>query len=63
LSFNLDKEPDLKAEGIEIEHTRTRWVGEYNQWSIFFNKIVDLSPLTAIIKRSYEFVTGIKIGE
>ena len=63
LSFNLEKKPDLKAEGIEIEHTRTKWFEKYNQWSIFFNKIVDLSPLIPIIKRSYEYVTGTKITE
>lgn len=62
LTFNIDKKPDLKAEGIEIEHTKTKWNEEYNIWSIFFNNIVDLSPLTPLIKKSYEYVTGQKLG-
>jgi hypothetical protein len=64
LSFKgLDKEPDLRAENIEIEHTKTKWFGDYEEWSIFFDKVVDLSPLTPIIKRSYENITGAKIEE
>jgi len=54
----LDKKPDLNAEGIEVEHTKTKWFEKYNQCGIFFDKIVDLSPLAPIIKRSYEYVTG-----
>lgn len=57
LSFYLEKQPDLKAESIEIEHTRTKWFEKVNEWSIFLNKIVDLSPLIPIIRRSYEYVT------
>lgn len=59
----LDKEPDLKAEGIAIEHTKTKWFPDYEEWSIFFDKIVDLYPLLPIIKRSYENVTGAKATE
>jgi hypothetical protein len=62
ISFSLEKEPDLKAEGIKIEHTRTKWFDKYNIWAIFFDKIVDLSPLIPIIKRSYEYMTGRKIA-
>jgi hypothetical protein len=58
LSFKLEKEPNLKAEGIEIKHTKTKWFAKYNQWSIFFKEIVDLSPLIPIIKSSYVYVTG-----
>lgn len=61
LTIYLDKQPDLEAEGIKIEHTKTKWNEEYNLWSIFFNKVVDLSPLTPLIKRSYEYVTGQKL--
>ncbi|MEM0313602.1 MAG: hypothetical protein QXQ41_03535 [Candidatus Bathyarchaeia archaeon] len=61
IGFYLDKEPNLEAEGIKIEHTKTRWEEGYNQWSIFFNKPVDLSALTPIIKKSYEYVTGQKL--
>jgi len=57
LTFYLEKEPDMKEEGIEIDHTRTKWMDKYNQWSIFFKKEVDLSPLIPIIIRSYEYVT------
>jgi hypothetical protein len=60
-SLYLEREPDLEAESIKIEHTKTKWSDEYNVWSIFFNKIVDLSPLTSIIKKSYEYVTGQKL--
>jgi hypothetical protein len=60
-SLYLEREPDLEAEGIKIEHTKTKWSDEYNVWSIFFNKIVNLSPLTSIIKKSYEYVTGQKL--
>jgi len=60
LTFYLDKKPDLDAEGI-VEHTKTKWEEEYNLWSIFFNKPVDLSALTPIIKKSYEYVTGQKL--
>ena len=61
LTFKLDREPDLKTESIQIRHTRTRWQENYNQWLIFFNEVVDLSPLIPLIKRSYEYVTGVKI--
>lgn len=63
LTLNLDKEPDMKSEGIQINHTRTRWQKDYSQWSIFFNKPVDLSPLVPIIRRAYEHVTGAKIEQ
>jgi len=63
LSFKLDSEIDIKAENIEIEHTKTKWNEDYNEWAIFFNKIVDVSPLISIIKRSYEYVTGAKTGD
>jgi len=63
LTFKLDREPDLKAEGIEIGHVRTKWFKKYNQWGIFFDKIVDLTPLIPIIKKSYEYATGIKVSE
>ena len=56
--MRFENEPDLKAEGIDIEHTKTRWFKDYAEWSIFFNKIVDLSPLIPLIKRAYENVTG-----
>lgn len=63
LWFYLDKEPNLKSEGIKIENTKTKWYEKYNQWLIFFNRVVDLSPLIPIIKKSYEYVTGSKITE
>lgn len=63
LTFKLDKKPDLKTENIQIKHTRTRWQEDYNQWLIFFNDVVDLSPLIPLMKRSYEYVTGVKIAE
>jgi hypothetical protein len=56
--FNLDKEPDFKAEGMKMEHTKTKWFKDVNVWYVFFNKDVDLSPLMDIIKRSYQYVTG-----
>ena len=37
LSFKLDKEPDLKAEGIMIEHTRTKWFPDYEEWGASFS--------------------------
>jgi len=61
ITFYLDKKPDLEAEGIKIEYTKTKWNEEYNLWSIFFNKAVDLSPLIPLIKKSYEYVTGQKV--
>lgn len=61
ISFYLDKEPVLEAENIKIEYTKTKWFEKYNVWSIFFDKPVDLSPLTPLIKRSYEYVTGQKL--
>jgi hypothetical protein len=61
ITFYLDKKPYLEAEGIKIEHTKTKWNEEYNLWSIFFNKAVDLSPLIPLIKKSYEYVTGQKL--
>jgi hypothetical protein len=61
ITFYLDKKPDLEAECINIEHTKTKWNEEYNLWSIFFNKATDLSPLMPIIKKSYEYVTGQKL--
>ena len=57
LVFKLDKEPDLNVEGINIEHTKTKWFADSNVWYIFFNKAVDLSPLSPIIKKSYTYVT------
>lgn len=63
LVFYLDKEPNLKTENIEIEHTTTKWDEKYKIWSIYFNKIVDLPPLIPIIKKSYEYVTGAKIAD
>lgn len=62
LWFLLGEEPDLKAEGIDIPYTRTKWHKDYDQWMIFFDKSVDLSPLTPIIKRSYEYKTGEKVS-
>lgn len=59
----LDKEPNLKAEGIIIEHTKTKWFPNYEEWSIFFDRIVDPTPLWPIIKRSYENITGAKTDE
>ena len=61
LTLYLDKQPNLEAEGIKIEYTKTKWNEEYNLWSIFFNKVVDLSPLTPLIKKFYEYVTGQKL--
>ena len=57
----VETEPNLQAEGIIIDHTKVRWVKNYKEWDIFFDKVVDLSPLLPIIKRSYENVTGEKI--
>ena len=63
LVFKLPKEPNLEAEGIKIQYSKKpRWLKDYNQWWIFFSKVVDLSPLTPIIKKSYEYVTGEKIS-
>jgi len=61
LWFYLGEKPNLKAEGIEIEHTRTKWYEDYGQWMIFFNKSTDLTPLVPIVKRSYEYKTGEKV--
>ncbi len=58
LTLKLDKKPDLKAENIAIKHTKIKWLEKYKQYSIFFDEDVDLSPLTPIIKRSYEYVIG-----
>lgn len=63
LVFKLDRKPDFKSEGIEIEHTKTKWFENYNEFGIFFNKVVYLSPLIPLIKESYEYVTGAKIEE
>jgi len=63
LNVKLDAKPNLREEGIEIEHTKTKWYEDYNQWVIYFKKIVDLTPLIPIIRRSYEYVTGEKIPE
>jgi hypothetical protein len=62
VNFYLDKNPDLEAEGIKIEYTKTKWTEKYNIFAIFFNKVTDLSSLTPIIKKSYEYVTGKKLG-
>lgn len=63
LVFKLPKEPNLEAEGIKIQYSKKpRWLKDYNQWWIFFSKVVNLSPLTPIIKKSYEYVTGEKIS-
>ena len=59
----IDKAIDLKAEGVEIDHTKTKWFKDYNEWSIFFDKVVDLSPLIPIIKKSFENVMEVKITE
>jgi len=61
LAFKLDRKPDLKSKGIEIEHTKTKWFENYSQFGIFFNKIVNLSPLIPLIKESYKHITGAKI--
>ena len=63
LNFKLDKEPNLKEDDIKIEHTKTKWFEDYGEWSIFFDKPVDLSPLVPIFKKSYEHVTGAKVVE
>jgi len=63
LWFYMAEKPDLRAEGIDIQHTRTKWLKDYNQWMIFFDKTVDLSPLTPVIKRSYEYRTGEKVSK
>ena len=63
LVFKLDRKPDLKSEGIEIEHTKTKWFENYSQFGIFFNEVVDLTPVIPLIKESYEYVTGAKIEE
>jgi hypothetical protein len=63
ICFKLDKKPDLKAENISIECTKSQWKEDYNQWYIFFNKVVDLSPPIPIFKRSYEYVTGAKTSD
>lgn len=60
LSFKIDEKPDLDSEGITIEHTKTRWFKDYGEWSIFFNKIVDLTPLLPIIKKAYRNIAGEK---
>jgi hypothetical protein len=62
VNFYLDRNPDLEAEGIKIEYTKTKWTEKYNIFAIFFNKVTDLSSLTPIIKKSYEYVTGKKLG-
>jgi hypothetical protein len=59
LTFKIDRKPDLKND-IKVNHTRTRWLEDYDQFSIFFNKGVDLAPLVRLIKKSYEYVTGEK---
>lgn len=58
----IEKKPDLKGAEIVIEHTKERWVEKYHEWNIFFNKVVDLSPLLPIIKKSFEAITGEKLG-
>jgi hypothetical protein len=56
--FYLENEPNLKTEGIEIEHAQQKWFKDYNQWGITLDRAVDLSPLIPIIKRSYEYMMG-----
>jgi len=63
LSFKLEKNVDLNNEGIKIENTKTEWSEKYAEWSIYFSKNVDITPLLPIIKRSYEHVTGVKIED
>jgi hypothetical protein len=60
ITFKLEKEPDLKAMGINIEYTKTKWFDNYSQLAIFFNKDVDLEPLIPLIKLSYEYMVGTK---
>jgi hypothetical protein len=55
--FYLEKAIDLKKEGINIEYSTIKWFEEYKQFGITFDKIVDLTPLTDIIKRSYVYMT------
>lgn len=61
ITFKLNKKPDLKTESIKC--TKTKWFEKYNQLGIFFNRVIDLTPLIPIIKRSYEYVTDIKMTE
>lgn len=63
ISFKLEKNVDLKKEGIMIEHTKTEWNEGYDNWTIYFNTKVNITPLLPIIKRSYEYVTGVKIED
>ncbi|MGA3291308.1 MAG: hypothetical protein ABSD42_13840 [Candidatus Bathyarchaeia archaeon] len=59
--FYIENEPNLKKEGIEIEHSSEKWFKDYNQFGITFDRIVDLSPLTSLIKGSYAYMTGTKV--
>jgi len=58
LTMKLEKKPDLKSLGINIEHTKTEYSEQYHIWSIYFNKIDNLEQLIPIVKESYNFVVG-----
>ncbi len=58
--FYLGKEPDIKAEGMEIESATYRWLKDYNQFAVTIDKATDLTPLSNIFKRAYQYVKGEK---
>jgi hypothetical protein len=60
--FYLESEPNLKSENIQVEHSQQKWLKDYNQWMITFDKAADLSTLTPIIRKSYEYTTGEKLS-
>jgi len=58
IGFTLDEEINLEKMEINIDANNIKWREKYSNFSLFFDKKVDLSPIIPIIKKAFFEITG-----